>query len=379
MNDTLHVAMIIQGYFPRIGGAERQLAALAPFLAAEGVAISVLTRRYAGFKPFEMIDNVPVHRLPIPGPVPTAALVFTAAAIPLLWRLKPNLVHAHEMFSPATTAIAAKQALGLPYAVTAHRSGPLGDVLRMQQRPFGKGRLERITKTADAFFTISHEIDQEFEQILGIEAQRRHYVPNGVDPEKYHPVSAEAKTALRRELNLPTEGTITLYAGRLSEEKRVRYLVETWPTIRAKHPDASLLILGQGPEEASLKAKTSDGVIFGGAVHNVPPYLQAADVFVLPSIAEGFSVAMLEAMASELAVVITDVGGARDAIDDGVHGLVIPPDDQPALEQALLAVLGDQASRQRMGQAARQRVQQEFALSVIAKQLRGLYEGVAKG
>jgi len=157
----------------------------------------------------------------------------------------------------------------------------------------------------------------------------------------------------------------------------VRYLVEAWPAIRAKHPDATLLILGQGPEEANLKAKTSDGVIFGGAVHNVPPYLQAADVFVLPSIAEGFSVAMLEAMASELAVVITDVGGARDAIDDTVHGLVIPPDDQPALEQALLAVLGDQASRQRMGQAARQRVQQEFALSVIAKQLRGLYENIA--
>ena len=377
MNDTLHVAMIIQGYFPRIGGAERQLAALAPFLAAEGVAISVLTRRYAGFKPFEMIDNVPVHRLPIPGPVPTAALVFTAAAIPLLWRLKPNLVHAHEMFSPATTAIAAKQALGLPYAVTAHRSGPLGDVLRMQQRPFGKGRLERITKTADAFFTISREIDQEFDQILGIESKRRHYVPNGVDPEKYCPIAAEAKTALRRELNLPTEGTITLYAGRLSEEKRVRYLVEAWPAIRAQHPDATLLILGQGPEEANLKAKTSDGVIFGGAVHNVPPYLQAADVFVLPSIAEGFSVAMLEAMASELAVVITDVGGARDAIDDGVHGLVIPPDDQPALEQALLAVLGDQTARQHMGQAARRRVQQEFALSVIAKQLRGLYENIA--
>ncbi|XSG73969.1 glycosyltransferase family 4 protein [Herpetosiphon llansteffanensis] len=379
MNDTLHVAMIIQGYFPRIGGAERQLAALAPFLAAEGVAISVLTRRYAGFKPFEMIDNVPVHRLPIPGPVPTAALVFTAAAIPLLWRLKPNLVHAHEMFSPATTAIAAKQALGLPYAVTAHRSGPLGDVLRMQQRPFGKGRLERITKTADAFFTISREIDHEFDQILGIEAERRHYVPNGVDPEKYHPISAEAKIALRRELNLPSEGPITLYAGRLSEEKRVRYLVEAWPAVRAKHPDASLLILGQGPEEAALKAKSSAGVIFGGAVHNVPPYLQAADVFVLPSIAEGFSVAMLEAMASELAVIITDVGGARDAIDDGQNGLIIPPDDQPALEQALLAVLGDAAARQRMGQTARQRVQQEFALSVIAKRLRSLYEGVAKG
>lgn len=377
MKPTLHVAMIIQGYFPRIGGAERQLAALAPALRAENIAISVLTRRYKGFAPFAIIDDVPVHRLPIPGPVPTAALVFTAAALPLLHRLKPDVVHAHEMFSPATTAIAAKQWLGLPYAVTAHRSGPLGDVLRMQNRPFGKGRLERIKQTADAFFTISHEIDHELGTILGIEAARRHYVPNGVDVTKYVPVDAERKIQLRRELNLPLDGTITMFAGRLAAEKRVNHLVNVWSAIRAQHPNGTLAVLGSGEEEATLKALAGDGVIFTGGVHNVLDYLQAADIFVLPSIAEGFSVAMLEAMSTELTVILTDVGGARDAIAHGVHGMIIQPDDPRALQDALLQVLADGELRQTMGKAARQRVEHEFSLPVIAKRVRSLYEDLA--
>ena len=373
---TIHVVMIIQGYFPRIGGAERQLAALAPALRDEGVAISVLTRRYPGLKPFELIEGIPVYRLPIPGPVPTAALVFTAAAVPLLRRLKPDVVHAHEMFSPATTAVAAHRWLGLPYAVTAHRSGPLGDVARMQNRPFGKRRLQAIRQTAAAFFVISREIDQEL-GTLGIEKSRRHYVPNGVDTTSFMPVATEQKAALRQELGLPLDGTITMFAGRLVAEKRINHLVSVWPQVRATYPNATLLVLGSGEEAANLKTAAGAGVIFGGGVHNVTPYLQAADVFVLPSVAEGFSVAMLEAMATEKAVLLTDVGGARDAIDHGANGWLVPPDDPQALQAALIHLLSDAALRQTLGQRARTRVEREFSLPVIAQRLRGLYEQLA--
>ncbi len=367
--------MIIQGYFPRIGGAERQLAALAPALRAENIAISVLTRRYPGLKPFEIVAGVPVHRLPIPGPVPTAALVFTASALPLLQRLQPDVVHAHEMFSPATTAVAARRFLGLPYAVTAHRSGPLGDVERMQNRPFGKRRLRAIRQTAAGFFVISREIDAEL-GTLGIDADRRHYVPNGVDTTRFVPCDPAERPALRQRLSLP-DGPIVLFAGRLAAEKRVNHLVSVWPAVRAAHPEATLLILGTGEEEARLKAQGGAGVIFGGGVHDVIPYLQAADLFVLPSIAEGFSVAMLEAMASGLTALLTDVGGARDAIDHGENGWLIPPDDPAALQAALIQLLGDAELRARLGQQARQRVQNEFSLPVIAAQLRTLYEQIA--
>jgi glycosyltransferase involved in cell wall biosynthesis len=367
--------MIIQGYFPRIGGAERQLAALAPALRAENIAITVLTRRYPGLKPFEIVAGVPVHRLPIPGPVPTAALVFTAAALPLLRRLNPDVVHAHEMFSPATTAVAARRFLGYPYAVTAHRSGPLGDVERMQNRPFGKRRLRAIKQTAAGFFVISREIDAEL-GTLGISADRRHYVPNGVDTARFVPCDPAERPALRQRLGLP-DGPIVLFAGRLAAEKRVNHLVSVWPAVRAAQPNASLLILGTGEEEAQLKAQAGEGVIFGGGVHDVIPYLQAADLFVLPSIAEGFSVAMLEAMATGLTALLTDVGGARDAIAHGENGWLIPPDDPAALQTALIDLLGDAGLRTRLGQQARERVQHEFSLPVIAAQLRTHYEQIA--
>lgn len=375
MKHTLHVAMIIQGYFPRIGGAERQLAALAPALRAENIAITVLTRRYPGFKPFELIDDVPVHRLPVPGPVPTAALMFTAAALPLLRRLQPDVVHAHEMFSPATTAVAAKRILGYPYGVTAHRSGPLGDVERMQNRPFGKRRLRAIQETADAFFVISREIDAEL-GALGIAASRRHYVPNGVDTTRYVPVDPLQRARLRRELNLP-DGPIVMFAGRLAVEKRVHHLISVWPQVQASHPGATLLILGTGEEEARLKTQAGDGIIFGGGVHNVTPYLQTADIFVLPSVAEGFSVAMLEAMATGLTPLLTDVGGARDAIAHGENGWLIPPDDPQALQAALIHLLSAADVRSQLGQHAHERVQHEFSLPVIAARLRTLYAQLA--
>lgn len=372
---TIHVAMIIQGYFPRIGGAERQLAALAPALRDENIAISVLTRRYPGLKAFEMVADVPVYRLPIPGPVPTAALVFTIAALPLLRRLQPDLVHAHEMFSPATTALAAKRFLGLPMAVTAHRSGPLGDIERMKNRPFGKRRLANIKQHTDGFFVISHEIDIEMAG-LGVDAARRHYVPNGVDTARFTPLAAAERAAARTALKLPT-GPLVMFAGRLAAEKRVHHLVDVWSQVRAAHPAATLLVLGSGDQEADLKARAGAGVMFGGGVDNVLDYLQTSDLFVLPSVAEGFSVAMLEAMAVGLPALITDVGGARDAIDHGENGWLVPPDDPAALSTALIHLLGDAPLRQRLGERARERVQQDFSLPVIASRLRALYASLS--
>ena len=372
----MHVVMIIQGYHPRIGGAERQVGALAPLLVGRGIQVSVLTRRYAGLRRFEMIDNIPVYRLPVPGPVPMAALTFTAAALPLLWRLRPDVIHAHELFSPATTALAAKRFFQTAVVATAHRSGPLGDFQRMQQRPFGMRRLKAMRREVDAFTMISAEVDAELAE-FGIEAARRFRVPNGVDTQRFQPVDETTRHARRQQYDLPA-GPLVVYAGRLAPEKRVNQLIEVWPAVRATVPDAHLLVLGTGPEEARLREQAGPGIIFAGAVHDVAPWLQAADVWVLPSAAEGFSVAMLEAMATGLGIVLTDVGGARDAIDHETHGLLVPPDDPAALQAALQRLLDDQQQRNRLGTAARERVERDFGLHVVADQLIDVYRFVAR-
>ncbi len=368
--------MIIQGYHPRIGGAERQVGALAPLLQQLNVGVTVLTRRYPGLEPSAVIDGVPVFRLPIPGPVPLAALTFTAAALPLLGRLRPDVIHAHELFSPATTALAAKRLYGTPIVATAHRSGPLGDVERMKNRPFGQRRLRAIRAEVDAFTAISHEVALEL-QGLGVEPARCFNIANGVDTSLFQPVDAATKARLRRELELP-DGPLVIFAGRLAPEKRVGNLLDVWPRLLARFPAAHLLILGTGPEEARLQEQGGQHVHFGGAVQQVAPYLQAADIWVLPSAAEGFSVAMLEALATGLPVVLTDVGGARDAIVDTVNGLLIPPDDLTALEHALDRLLADPDLCLRLGQAGRARVEQEYALPIIAARLRDLYADLAR-
>ena len=99
MNTGLRVAMLIQGYHPRIGGAERQLMALLPYLREQDVETLVLTRRYAGLAAKEVIDGTPVQRLPAPGPKAAAALAYSLAALPALARFRPQVVHAHNVSS----------------------------------------------------------------------------------------------------------------------------------------------------------------------------------------------------------------------------------------------------------------------------------------
>lgn len=371
---SIRVAMIIQAYYPypHIGGAERQIAQLAPLLKERGVSVDILTRRYPGLSPFELIDGVPVHRLPIPGPKALKSLAFTASALPVLRRIKPDVIHAHELLSPTTTAVLAKRIFKTPVAAKVLRGGSLGDIAKLKGRGTGMRRFDSFRKQVDAFITISAEINDEL-AALGIPAAQRPFIPNGVDTDRFKPVSTEEKAAVRRRLNLPA-GTITVFMGRLSPEKRVDQLVDVWPAIRAAYKDANLVILGTGPEEETLKQRAGAGVIFAGRIADVVPYLQAADIFVLPSSTEGLSNAMLEGMAMGLAVVATDVGGAPDLIQHGQSGWLIPPDTPAKLEEAFITLLADTAARQAMGQKARQKVEQEYALAAVADRLRQLYD-----
>ncbi|MBI3243732.1 MAG: glycosyltransferase family 4 protein [Chloroflexi bacterium] len=371
-NQALRVAMIIQGYHPLVGGAERQLAAVAPLLQARGVDVHILTRRYPGLAAFEMIGGVPVHRLPIPGPKAVASAVFTLAALPLLWRLRPHVIHAYSLFSPATTAVTAKRLLGAPVVVKVLRGGALGDVIRLQQKSSGEGRMALFRKQVDAFVVISQEIDAEL-AAAGVPPERRVFLPNGVDIGHFAPAD---KQALRSKLGLPG-APIVVFAGRLAAEKRVDQLLALWPAARAAHAGATLLIIGTGEQELALKRAAGEGVQFVGQVDDVAPYLKAADLFVLPSSTEGLSNAMLEAMATGLPVVATSVGGTTDLITPGENGLLVPPDSPPALQEALLTLLADEARRTEMGRRGREQVLGDYALPAVAGRLRNLYNQLA--
>lgn len=371
----MRVAMIIHGYAPRIGGAERQLGALAPVLKSRGVDVTILTRRLPHTSAFEIIDGIPVYRFPIPGPKPLAALVFTLSILPMIRKLSPDLIHAHEFISPATTAWLAHRLYKIPFILTPHLSGPQGDVLRMQRKFLGQARLSLFRKEASAFISISSEIDAELEG-MGIPASQRHAIGNGVDTRRFTPPEQPAKQRLRAELGLPPQSLVAVFVGRLVPIKRLDILIRIWPLVRAKYPQAILLIAGTGPLENELKAAAPDGVRFLGSQEDIAPVLQASDLFLLSSDAEGLPVALLEAMSCGLACVTTSVGGIPDVVTNHQDGVLVPVNDPDAFLQATLLLLERPDMRSQIGKNARERILQKYSVEDMASRLISLYQQI---
>jgi glycosyltransferase involved in cell wall biosynthesis len=374
---TLQVAMLIHDYFPRVGGAQALLRSQASLLKARGVNVTILTRRFPATLAFEEIDGIPVYRLPMLPLKPAASIAYTIFAANLLRRLRPDVIHANEFISPATTALLAKRLFDIPIVVTPHRSGPLGDVQRLQTRRGGPSRLKALREQADAFVVISKDIDTELSGIE-IPPEKMHSINNGVDTTRFSPVEIARKIAIRESMNIPADAVVVIYTGRLAREKRLDTLLTAWSALRSHFPKAELLLLGAGDQESKLRAMAGAGIRFLGSQSDVLPYLQAADIFVLPSEAEGLSISMLEAMSCGLAPVLTRVGGALEVISDEKNGLLIPPGDAHALQNALTKLLEDAALRSQIGFAARQRIVEEYSLESSVEKLLHLYHQLAK-
>ena len=373
----IRVAMITQAYLPHVGGAERQLSALIPLLRYRGVQVEIFTRRYPGMSKFEMIAGSPVYRFPVPGPKSVAMLSFVANVVLKLGTLRPDVIHAHELLSPVTAGVVAKKIYGFPVIAKVLRGGTLGDIDKLRRRILGKRRLSHLKQDIDAFVAISSEIDAELDSI-GVDAKRRIRIPNGVDTVQFSPVSKDEKQKMRKNLGLPIDVPVAVFAGRLVSEKRVELLLDAWSDV-VKEVSAELVVIGSGEEESRLIAKASPRVHYAGQIDNVSSYLQAADVFVLPSATEGLSNAMLEALSVGLGVIVTDVGGAPDVIEDGSNGLLIPPDNKRMLVDALVNLLKNTNLCQRLGDAGRQTIETKYSLESTADQLVNLYIKLIEG
>jgi glycosyltransferase involved in cell wall biosynthesis len=370
----IRVTMISQDYLPRVGGAEKQIAALAPLLKKRGVEVQVLTRRHPGLAPFEFIDGVPIYRLPILRTKALASFTFTLSALPVIRRLRPDIVHAHGLLSPTTTAILAKNLFGMPVVSKSLRGGMLGDFSRLAKKPLGRQRVRSLQKHVDAFIVISNEIKQELIE-SGVAPERCIFIPNGVSLNAFQPVDENRKNQLRTQLGLPA-GFLVIFVGRLEREKRVDGLIQVWPEIQKRNANAHLLILGTGSQEPELRQMATGSVLFGGMVENVPAYLQAADVFVLPSVAEGLSNALLEALATGLPVVATATGGTTDIVRHKVTGWLIHNYNSQNLSKGILALMDDAALREKCALEGRRYVVENYSLISTAEHLFKLYNSV---
>jgi glycosyltransferase involved in cell wall biosynthesis len=160
-------------------------------------------------------------------------------------------------------------------------------------------------------------------------------------------------------------------------------LLEAWTEVARRSP-ANLILVGPGHDRQSLatlaeKLGIAERVQFTGAVTNPADYLRAADLFVLPSVAEGMSNSLLEAMASALPCIVSGIGGNTDLITDGQSGRLVFEATAPAWSKTILELLDDPAVARRLGAAARHRVDEEFALRVVVDRYLELYHRMIAG
>lgn len=365
----MHLVMIIARFKPYIGGAEKQAERMARAMIKKGWRVSILTRGGEGLTSRELFFGINIVRLPfLPWGI-LAPLTFMCSCLYFLWhhRHDINLIHAHQHDSAFTGALA-KMFFGKP--VIAHFHGGLhnigSEVMMLSKGWKGKLMVWLVKKYTDAFIAVSNMVSDDLK--LLVPPQKIYILPNGVDLKDFHPVSPAEKTRLRSQLDLPPEAVIFVFSGRLEPVKGIDILIRAWNHLPPEgYPSALLVVLGTGSQLESVReqGKKSAPLLVRGAVENVSDYLQAADVFVMPSRYEGTSLAVLEAMASELPVLLTRVGGNADIINHQENGILIPPEDPEKLMLWMKILSGDEELRHRLGKAGHETVRNHFSFEKI--------------
>jgi glycosyltransferase involved in cell wall biosynthesis len=212
---------------------------------------------------------------------------------------------------------------------------------------------------------------------LGIPRERIHRVPNGIDTVLFHPLPAAEREALRARLGV-AGSNVVLYVGRLSSEKNPLGLLEAWARLGPPR-DAVLVLAGEGPESEAVAARAAplgEAVRVLGPVADPLAWYQAADLFVLPSIYEGLSNALLEALACGLPVVSTPVSGSEDIFAAADVGVLVPGSDPASLAGGLAPLLADPARRARSGEVAREIALAHYSLASVAERVEALYRAL---
>jgi glycosyltransferase involved in cell wall biosynthesis len=287
-----------------------------------------------------------------------------------------DLIHAHAITPDGLAACRLGQKLGLPVVCSAR--GSEVHLIPKESSVFLK--LTRWTlQHCDEMVAVSGALAREAVHIAG-EQLRPNIIYNGVAG-SFRPASDRKR--VRQELNLSEPAKIILFVGRCEWDKGVNELFRAFEIIHGLHPLTELVLLGSGGAQRDLQLKAQseswgEQVHFIGTVgrDQIARYLQAADIFVLPSHGEGMPNALLEAMSVGLPCVATTVGGIPEAIQDGENGLLVPPQCPTAIAMAFQRILESADLGLKLGAAAEHTIKRQFTWHANAEQHLALYQRV---
>jgi glycosyltransferase involved in cell wall biosynthesis len=361
---------------PFVGGPERQVLGLASALPAHyrtvflsfaerGLAQALLDRAAGdGFETVLLRENMP-H-------------LFRAAAeiADHLRRLRADGLYTHGYKPDIIGWLAARRA-GVPVVAVAHGWTGVTWKVRLNEM------LDRLAMhAADCTVCVSAAQAARVRR-AGVPWSRLRVIRNAVEPERFDRPDPAYREKLQAFFAWQPR-VIVGAAGRLSPEKGFDQFIDAAALVRERHPEVGFVHFGDGPLREQLanrvKERKLDGVfVFAGFCSNIEQFLPFLDVSVLSSHTEGLPNVVMEAMAARVPVVATAVGGTPEVVDDGVTGWLVPPRNVPALARRIGELVADAPTRQRMGAAARRRIDEEFTFARMAQEYTELFEQFAQG
>jgi sugar transferase (PEP-CTERM/EpsH1 system associated) len=286
-------------------------------------------------------------------------------------RERPDIVHTHAWGTLVEGLVAARLAR-VPLVVH-------GEHGTLQTRPHQRWVQRLAWGRTDLVLSVSSRLAERMAREVGFPAARIRTIPNGVDLARFR---GGDRDAARQALGIPEGAPVVGTVGRLVPVKDQRTLVSAAAVLRASVVGLEVLLVGDGPlrDDLTRQIQTlglADVVRLLGNRPDVERVLPAFDVFVLPSVSEGMSNTIQEAMGSGLPVVATDVGAARELVVAGQTGLLVPPEDPAALAAALATLLQAPARRAAMGAAARRRAETGFSMERMVSDYDLVYQELA--
>lgn len=379
----IRVLLVIDGL--RFGGAENVLVTFAAYARQAGLEprLAVLAPPAGGrdrWLPAVRAAGLDPRFLGIGRLARPDGVARVAAAI---WASGCDIVHAH--LEDAATLVPVAAALTRRPAVCTlhHVPGPLDGRAAVRER-----LAVRLASRSRGLIFVSEASRRGFADRYGEHPRTWTVIPNGVDLDRFTPDASGGPSpdAVRAESRIPPEAPVVTVIGHMRPGKGHDVAVAAWPRVLAEHPDAHLLLAGDGPGLPALRRRAGElgitgRVVFAGARDDVPDVLRAADLVLLPTRTEALPTVLIEAAGCGVPAVATDVGGVPEVVDDGTTGWLFPTPDRAAdaVRAALRLRATDPYGFAAIGKAARAHAEARFDARAWTRRLAVAYRAAIAG
>jgi glycosyltransferase involved in cell wall biosynthesis len=360
-------------------GTERHMLDLARGLRSEGAAAAIACPMASPLADRAREENIEVISIEKGGFLDWAAIRTLRQK---LRSAEVNLIHAHNGRTALSAALAVKLEGRGAYVLTQHFLVPSRSGRRGIKALLSNSVHRWISRNAGHIIAISEAARR------GIEARGEAVngnvttIPNGIpSPDARNLASPEA---IRAGLGVGPDQALIVCAARLEQEKDVRSLIAAMPAVLTAAPDAICVAAGEGSQRGALASQIDslglrNSVRLAGFCEDAMSLINAADLFVLPSLAEPFGLVLIEAMSLGKPVIATNAGGPREIVEDGLTGLLVPPAEPIALAAAITRLIRDPSLRIEMGLRGRQRFTQNYTVARMSADILRIYHDALRG